>query len=194
MFRSFAPFFPYIWCSVGPPSPPHLSPGGWAWGPIPDLSLRQLPGGEWAPVKITFKLVLSTGLSIFWSNARSRGFTLHDVVRVLCEEPAKLSRLNHRKGKIALGMEADLLLWDPDECFVVRKDWLFLTEQDWKHRPVAGEEAGETQAPPEIFRFELNSAAKVEFCLLKWKAVNGTYSFQVLPIIVRLCAIVLLCN
>ncbi|XP_015776347.1 PREDICTED: probable allantoinase 1 [Acropora digitifera] len=65
---------------------------------------------------------LQYGLSIFWSNARSRGFTRHDVVRVLCEEPAKLSRLNHRKGKIALGMDADLVLWDPDECFVVRKD------------------------------------------------------------------------
>ena len=76
----------------------------------------------WGPFKVTLKLVLSTGLSIFWSNACSRGFTLHDVVRVLCEEPAKLSRLNHRKGKIALGMEADLVLWDPDECFVVRKD------------------------------------------------------------------------
>ena len=28
MFRSFAPFFPYIWCSVGhPPPPPHQ----WVW-------------------------------------------------------------------------------------------------------------------------------------------------------------------
>ncbi|XP_074622705.1 allantoinase, mitochondrial-like isoform X2 [Acropora palmata] len=62
---------------------------------------------------------LQYGLSIFWSNARSRGFALHDVVRVLCEEPAKLSRLNHRKGKIALGMDADLVLWNPEECFVV---------------------------------------------------------------------------
>ena len=31
----------------------------------------------------------------------------------------------------------------------------------------------------EIFRFELNSATKVEFCLLKWTAVNGSYSFQI---------------
>ncbi|XP_068739908.1 allantoinase, mitochondrial-like [Montipora capricornis] len=59
------------------------------------------------------------GLSIFWSNACRRGFTLHDVVRVLCEEPAKLSRLSHRKGKIAVGMDADLVLWNPDESFVV---------------------------------------------------------------------------
>ena len=47
---------------------------------------------------------------------------------------------------------------------------------------------------PEIFRFELNSATKVEFCLLKWTAVNGSDSFQVLSIVVRLCTVVLLCN
>ena len=29
---------------------------------------------------------------------------------------------------------------------------------------------------------------------LKWTAVNGSYSFQVLSIIVRLCTVVLLCN
>ena len=34
-------------------------------------------------------------------------------------------------------------------------------------RPVAGREAG-APPPPEIFRFELNSATKVEFCLLEW--------------------------
>ena len=47
---------------------------------------------------------------------------------------------------------------------------------------------------PEIFRFELNSATKVECWSLKWTAVNGSYSFQVLSIIVRLCTVVLVCN
>ena len=45
-----------------------------------------------------------------------------------------------------------------------------------------------------MFRFELNSATKVEFCLLKWAAVNGSYIFQVLLTIVRLCTVVLLSN
>ena len=44
---------------------------------------------------------------------------------------------------------------------------------------------------PKIFRFELNSAKKVEFDLLKWTAINGSYSFQVLSIIVRLSTVVL---
>ena len=51
-------------------------------------------------------------------------------------------------------------------------------------------EAGGAQASLEIFRFDLNSATKVEFCLLKWTAVNGSSSFQVLSIIVRLCTVV----
>ena len=52
-------------------------------------------------------------------------------------------------------------------------------------RPLAGGKAGGglNPNPPEIFRFDLNSATKVEFCLLKWTAVNGSYSFQVLSII-----------
>ena len=50
------------------------------------------------------------------------------------------------------------------------------------------------RASTEFFRFELNSASKVEFCSLKWTAVNGSYSFQVISIIVRLCTTVLLCN
>ena len=60
------------------------------------------------------------GLSIFWSHASARGFSIHDVVRVMCEEPANLSRLSHRKGKIAAGMDADFVIWDPDEAIVVR--------------------------------------------------------------------------
>ena len=54
---------------------------------------------------------------------------------------------------------------------------------------------GRGRAPPsEIFRFELNSATIVEFCLLTWTAVNGSYSFKVLSIIVRLYTVVLLYN
>ena len=51
---------------------------------------------------------------------------MHDVVRVMCEEPARLSRLSHRKGKIALGMDADFVLWDPDEPIVVKQVLLVL--------------------------------------------------------------------
>ena len=45
------------------------------------------------------------------------------MVRVLCEEPAKLSRLSHLKGKIAVGMDADFVLWDPEEAVVVKANF-----------------------------------------------------------------------
>ena len=45
-----------------------------------------------------------------------------------------------------------------------------------------------------MFRFESSSETKAELFLLKWRAVNGSYSFHVLSIIVRLCTVVLLCN
>ena len=73
------------------------------------------------PTSIDNTCILFAGLSIFWSQASNRGFSLHDVVRVMCEEPAKLSRLGRRKGKIAVGMDADFVLWDPDEPIVVRQ-------------------------------------------------------------------------
>ena len=61
----------------------------------------------------------------------------------------------------------------------------------WKGRPVAGErQGGRAPPPPEIFRFELNSTTKVEFCLLKLTAFSGSYSFQVLSVTVLMfCAI-----
>ena len=42
-----------------------------------------------------------------------------------------------------------------------------------RFRPVAGGEAEGARAPLEIFRFEFNSALRLELCLLKCTAVNG---------------------
>ena len=42
----------------------------------------------------------------------------------MSEEPAKLSRLSHRKGKIAVGVDADFVLWDPEEAVVVKAKFL----------------------------------------------------------------------
>lgn len=62
---------------------------------------------------------LQFGLPVMWTNLRSRGFDLETLVRLMCERPAKLAGLDHRKGRIAPGYAADLSVWDPDSEFTV---------------------------------------------------------------------------
>lgn len=69
-----------------------------AWGGISSLQLR---------------------LPIVWTEANRRGFSLQDVARWLCDAPAKLVGLGGRKGLIASGYDADLVIWDPTEQFKV---------------------------------------------------------------------------
>jgi len=66
---------------------------------------------------------LQVTLAATWSGARARGFTLHDVARWMCEQPAKLAGLK-RKGAIAKGMDADLVAFDTDAAFVVDQNAL----------------------------------------------------------------------
>ena len=62
---------------------------------------------------------LQIGLAAVWTAARRRGITVDRVVRWMCEAPAKLAGLEGRKGTIAVGADADLLIWDPDAPSVV---------------------------------------------------------------------------
>jgi allantoinase len=61
---------------------------------------------------------LEVGLPVVWTEARRRGFSLADVVRWMAEGPARLVGLE-RKGRIAVGHDADLCVFAPDERFVV---------------------------------------------------------------------------
>jgi allantoinase len=62
---------------------------------------------------------LQLGLSITWSGASARGFTLAQVVKWMCEAPAKLAGLEHKKGRIAPGFDADLVVFEPEATFLV---------------------------------------------------------------------------
>jgi allantoinase len=90
-------------CSDHSPCPParkRLDDGDFvaAWGGISSLQL---------------------GLPVVWSEARRRGHTLADLAEWMCAGPARLVGLEHRKGAIAPGLDADLVLLDPDATFTV---------------------------------------------------------------------------
>jgi len=61
---------------------------------------------------------LQLGLSVMWSRAYERGHTLTDVVRWMAASTADLVGLAH-KGRIAVGCDADLVAFAPDEEFTV---------------------------------------------------------------------------
>lgn len=69
-----------------------------AWGGIASLQLR---------------------LPVVWTETRRRGFSLLDLTRWLCTNPARQVSLSPQKGVLAIGSDADLVIWNPDAQFTV---------------------------------------------------------------------------
>jgi allantoinase len=62
---------------------------------------------------------LELGLEATWTEASARGLELSRLIEWMCAAPARLVGLDDRKGSIAAGKDADLVLWDPDGVRVV---------------------------------------------------------------------------
>jgi allantoinase len=69
-----------------------------AWGGIASLQLR---------------------LPVVWTEAQRRGFSLHELTTWLCANPARQVSLDSRKGAIAEGNDADIVIWNPHRAFTV---------------------------------------------------------------------------
>jgi allantoinase len=85
-------------------------------------SLKGLPDGDFRTAWGGISSV-QLGLSVVWSVARRRGFSLADVSRWMSVFPASLAGLP-TKGRIAAGCDADFIAFDPDASWEVRGDEL----------------------------------------------------------------------
>lgn len=74
-----------------------------AWGGISSLQLR---------------------LPVIWTEVKRRGYALADLTRWLSSAPARLVGLDQRKGSIAVGHDADLVIWNPSQQFRVEGELL----------------------------------------------------------------------
>ncbi len=63
---------------------------------------------------------LQFGMSAVWQGAAERGLELAHLVRWLAERPAALVGLSDRKGKIAVGADADFVVFDPNQQLTVK--------------------------------------------------------------------------
>ena len=67
---------------------------------------------------------LSVALAVMWTEASQRGFSLTDIARWMAEAPARLAGCHSRKGRIAAGYDADLVVFDPEANFQVTSERL----------------------------------------------------------------------
>ena len=61
---------------------------------------------------------LQLGLQLIWTEARKRGISLEQVLEWMSANPAKLAGMT-RKGRIALGFDADFAVFEPEAAQVV---------------------------------------------------------------------------
>jgi len=62
---------------------------------------------------------LQLSLPIMWTQLRQRGYSIGHLMNWMCYAPARLPGLDTRKGQVAVGLDADLVIWNPEESFRV---------------------------------------------------------------------------
>jgi len=67
---------------------------------------------------------LQFGLSLIWSEARERGYALEQVVDWMATRPAQFAGLGGRKGRIAVGYDADFCVFDENAEYVISADMI----------------------------------------------------------------------
>lgn len=69
---------------------------------------------------------LQFGLSLIWTEAKVQGYSMEEVIDWMAARPAQFAGLDGRKGKIAPGLDADLVVFDDKHSYTIEaKDILY---------------------------------------------------------------------
>ena len=78
---------------------------------------------------------LQFGLSIIWTEASKRGFSVTDIAEWMIRYPAELVGISGTKGTLSSGCDADIVVWNPEASFVIEP---FMIEHRHKLTPYEG--------------------------------------------------------
>jgi len=73
---------------------------------------------------------LSTRLPLLFTAVKEGKMELDRMVELICENPARIFGLYPKKGTIAVGSDADFVIFDPDKKDVISKDKMFTKCRD----------------------------------------------------------------
>jgi allantoinase len=83
---------------------------------------------------------LQLGLPAVWHEARARGVSVATVAERMSAAPARLAGLGARKGRLAEGFDADIVIWDPESSVSVDTMTLYHRHPltPYRGRPLTG--------------------------------------------------------
>ncbi|MBT4155678.1 MAG: allantoinase AllB [Candidatus Marinimicrobia bacterium] len=65
---------------------------------------------------------LQFALPVIWTECKQRGYSLEQLINWMSNQPAKFIGKDQQKGQISPGFDADLVCWNPDKKYIIKKE------------------------------------------------------------------------